>query len=737
MACYEESENKRSNIINESFNSSSFHSEVIENDDCFADENEIQKALEKDLLSSSRSFEEKEINKPKQLLRPFILSDYLKYNDELRKILELDLQKNQIMAMINNIMDTDMETSMLDLSTLKEQIELYRIEHKNKLLSMIQEESKENIVFSTIQPLTIQEELSKSQIGKEELLSIEVVKEIDEYQFKNNNPIEDNKSTKQMNKEIINMAKDNDDNNNDRNDITDNLKPINVYERLYNKRKIFKLDIVEVPIKLTKCNTNNNIKKNRRECFERLNRDIERRNTSKKENEAKRGQNKTTNQINKIQVKQNISANKLLYNKYTQSYNQIITELQTASLIKSNSSFTLEDIILIFQRLNLIIQQLHVIDISPNSRTTTSSYHKQEDIKKIQELFDSIKEPNQLRVLNHNLFLFSLSILNLIDYHYSLQNNINRRNTQQHVTTISENKKYSSFDSKGNLLISPFQSKYIFKDFQSMYQNWKKTFYHYHHSNNQNSNQMEIKKSKSKNKYNDQSRSFNQDSINRQLLQYKQHQSKMALLKQENESKELINCTFKPILTRYMSRDFALSKFLSVSTKMSRQKSKANIESKQEREKKEYTFKPRINNINVKHVKELYSKINSQQISFENEKHNERMLQGRREREIKINAFKLRDNYNSANKSFKNNSNKKYTLDIIKTIDAPQSQMKESTVNLHAINYQLYANEQVNVNKKLLVIIDIKINNENKRLMVYEGDTAEDLSKKFIVDNSK
>ena len=159
-----------------------------------------------------------------------------------------------------------------------------------------------------------------------------------------------------------------------------------------------------------------------------------------------------------------------------------------------------------------------------------------------------------------------------------------------------------------------------------------------------------------------------------------------------------------------------------------------------EKNKKELTFKPNINEVNYN----MFNK-NLNIDDYDIQKFNKRLQKGREERELRISALErgeflinnqrnYSDNKNSKKKDFgfsENNNKKKRSFIENKT----PGKERRNVYNFTNIN-----NNKININKheNETPILQIDVNLKHgmkKKVFVYEGDTSENLAKEFSEEN--
>ncbi len=292
--------------------------------------------------------------------------------------------------------------------------------------------------------------------------------------------------------------------------------------------------------------------------------------------------------------------------------------------------------------------------------------------------------------LDH-LYIFCLSIIGLLNYYIlNSYTNTDKKLTENGIllkinedlnSKIKINKKYGGFDEDKNFIITPNQSKLIFSHFFIFYQNWKSTFtvskkIQNHESLNFLNNNINISQNnKPLRTNNNKSNITNHKSyysntegnlfqhINQSLLRKIETEKNLNEQKKKKEEEEMANCTFMPKINKYKNDDNIISlenivaKY-NLTEKDIFKKEKAIIQKSEyeKKQKEELTFKPKINNID--NIQKYYSenKVPIDEFIQDEENFAKRLENGRKERALIDNAFKLR-NYNMKINLTKDNKN--------------------------------------------------------------------------------
>ena len=509
---------------------------------------------------------------------------------------------------------------------------------------------------------------------------------------------------------------------------------INVYDRLYNKRKKFQLEINE-----TKSEKNDSFLKVHipTKTLEYLNK------LSTNETYIR---NKTPKniKIKKIKIKLNNKSNSILYNKYKTQFENTIEELNKNIQIKYLDRLSYDEFLLVMKKIGFIREK-----------------HYENEIILANKIFNILSNNYKTNIIpTNNLFIFTLSILNLYSC-YKDDKTIFNQNNKRSISISSTSSSSTSVLSrnKGQLLfkfttlkINSLQSKKIFQEFMSLNFNWKNNLVD--NSNNIKNEHSETKILK--NSFSGKNIKIKKNKINKPYLnlniptyhpitnvKYNQNikgnlfthiaQNKNrkilnnAAYYKERERIEKSECTFKPTIIKYNPYHHPIQSKYNKSFISNTQSVKTNDEIEFENNFKEYTFKPDISlskNSSQKYYSFKRRKSNNSSIinssnSFQNDenekKYIERLEKGRKEREKIRNKKMLRN----------------YSYDCFKKI--PIS---------HELNYyknKIKFDDSMRNEKgiKPLFVLDINLNdNQKKRIFIYKGDNVEEIVIKFVDENN-
>ncbi len=512
--------------------------------------------------------------------------------------------------------------------------------------------------------------------------------------------------------------------------IPESQPSINVYDRLYNQRKKFQLEINE-----TKSEKNDSFLKTHipKKTLEYLNK------LSSNETYIR---NKTPNnmKIKKIEIKSNTKSNYIIYNKYKTQFENTIEELNKNLQIKYLDRLSYDEFILLMRKLGFIREK-----------------HYENEIILANKIFNILSNNYKTNIIStNNLFIFTLSILNLHSC-YKDDKTIFNQNNKRNISISSTSSSSTSVLSrnKGQLLfkfttlkINSLQSKKIFQEFMPFNYNWKNNLLE---NNNENYEKKILKNSLSgksikinKNKSNKTylnldiptyhpitNIKYNQNIKGNLFTHIAQNKNRKILNNEayykEKERIEKSECTFKPKITKYNPYNNQIKSKYNKTFISNNQSIKTNDDIEFENNFKEYTFKPDIS-LSKKSSKKYYSfkrrkssnssilnSSNSFQTDENENKYIERLENGRKEREMIRNKKMLRN----------------YSYDCFKKI--PIS---------HELNYsknKIKFDDSMRNEKgiKPLFVLDINLNdNQKKRICIYKGENVEEIIKKFVDENN-
>lgn len=443
--------------------------------------------------------------------------------------------------------------------------------------------------------------------------------------------------------------------------IAEEDKKKNVYDRLYEQRKKFEVEIKEEKPKPI----STSLSKKSEKYFTKLYND------SKKP--------KPTHKIKTIQVKTNSKSNSILFNRFKNQFNECLNNISLNDL--KNKDY------LNYEQLSelLGIENLGFLSGSSSSQEVN--------------LFDKMFILLQVNgyIFQENLFVFCLGILGLLNC-YQKSNNGNISTPQNHSIASTTTSTYvggqlinvamlppSTYFNVNNNIISITQSQSIIiaKEFINFSNNWKQNLI----SKNK---KLQVTQNTFKPITNIKYNSKIKGNLFSHIKQFQNRQKSKEKLtyeaKELKEKLEMKNCTFTPKITSSSSKSkYRLA--ITPTRALSREKSRDEIE--YETNKGEYTFMPKIN----KYTKQRPKTNESSFTSYDEQMYINRMKKGRIEQE-RINQSKELRNY-----AIKSSSNL-----------------------------------STNFNQCILVI-DISINEELKRLYVHKNDKPEEVVKHFVAEH--
>ena len=505
--------------------------------------------------------------------------------------------------------------------------------------------------------------------------------------------------------------------------IPETQPPINVYNRLYNKRKKFQLEINE---KKTEKN-DSFLKKSHipKKTLEYLNK------LSSNETYVR---NKTSNnlKIKKIEIKSNNKSNTIIYNKYKTQFENAIEELNKNIQIKYIDKLNYDEFLLLMKKIGFIREK-----------------HFENEIILANKIFCILSNNHKINIIpTNNLFIFTLSILNLNSCYKddkTIFNPNNKRSlsissTSSSSTSVLSRNKAQFLFKFNTLKINSSQSKKIFQEFMPLNFNWKNNIVNNYH-NNGNSETFDGKIIKINKKYDNKSYfptyhpitnvKYNLNIKGNLFTHIAQNKNRKILNNEayykERERREKNECTFKPKITKYNLYKHQIQSKYNKSFISNTQSGKTNDVIELDNNSKEYTFKPDISltknsskkYYSFKRRKSSNSSILNNSNSFgddENQtKYIERLEKGRKEREMIRNKKMLRN----------------YSYDCFKKIS-----------NSHELNYsknKIKFNDSMRNEEgiKPLFVLDINLNdNQKKRVCIYKGENVGEIVKKFVNENN-
>ena len=634
--------------------------------------------------------DEDEINRQINLYKQKIIEENNKKEKELLNSLNFkDILKNNkaIEALILNQIENPQLNLMDDIIILIKTDEKYKIISNENL-------NKKLILFLTEY--------------KKELLNIELTKNIPVEQIKLDS-IPEIKEVKEENK---------------------------VYNRLYNQRKKYEIEIKEKKNILNP----NSIPSN----LDYLNKLY----NNESSDYSKKFVYDDNNANNNIQFKINNKSNEILYNKYNKKFNEVIDNLVKNEKIKFNDRVDFNEFFILMKNLGFVDNNLNI------------SNENDKNILLIKKMFNSLilNSGNKEYISIYNIFTFTLSILNIQNYNNHNNNNLNvtdkinliKTDNNKNLTLKNSNSTSSSSISfnrnKSNnfinipLNLTPNQSNKIFKEYIFFNNNWKKNNLT---SNDPNSKKNILKESYTKNKdkentfhpitntkYNKNIKGNLFSHINDQKNKKYETEINLNKLKQEKIDNEY---TFMPKINKnYISnytKDSVRSRY-SINSIKSYATNKTSDDIVFENNLAEYTFKPNLN-LSKNFNKKILNKTNR---SFYL---NNSFIQSDKEEEYVKNMKKIREERNYV-KYFKELRNYSYEKDFSFNNNINNNK-RNNSVCYNKRNKKLCFKKRFykKDKKKPLFILDVNLTGNNKKqLYVYKGEKTEDIVEQFVKENN-
>ena len=569
---------------------------------------------------------------------------------------EKEKNKEHLLTVTSNNSIIYNENCIPDENEIKRQLSLYNMELlKNKEINF-DDIMKNNIAISTLI-------LSKKKNPSLNIMNdiITLIKTIDKYKNLPNDKIL--KDLEVYIQNLINNDKkqENEEKSVNYQNILTSISEIKkeeetVFNRLYNRRKKFQIEIK--PIK------NKSFSNESRNIFNKLYLNETYRETKIPQNFQRQN----------FQIKSSIKSKMLLYNKYRKQFERHLDELYKEGKLTFCDRLNYNEYILFMKRIGYLNYEDNEIEINL--------------AKKIFEFLQVNKFEKYIPI--KNLFIFTLSILNLnyynSDENYKVSNETHKRSLSSTSSSsrISINK-FSNHYKFNVLTINSIQSKKIFTDYIILYYNWKK-------------NQINHRE-----KYTNKNLTFKPVINNEYNQKIKgnlfSHISKYKNIKMINDNNlrkkklqiETQECTFKPQITYYnfnFERKPLFNKF------SNKNEIQLKIRSTGNKSVNEYTFKPDLsltrnyfeNHQNL--VRNKYSNNNNSFKKIEYNKNNS-LNQIHKPKNYSLKNIKLTKNFslktfqNSKLHSLKDlNNSKNYSLkDIQISNDYPVKSIKCSRNN--------------------------------------------------------
>ena len=467
------------------------------------------------------------------------------------------------------------------------------------------------------------------------------------------------------------------------------------------------------------------------------------------------------------------NSNKFLFNKFQSKYKKEIEDLQL-----ENNHINFDKLNILLKNLKFLIETENKKDLEKQNALLNDLFNalkieKENDFILNEDLFIfclCILRLYEYYVLNH-FKIPETKTENTNNKNSNVNNETNNNNNNNKNNTddtfekldiinkdlISKieknNNKYCSISKENTILITLPQSKLISKDFKLFYQNYikkpvlietnnlndiKKTKSNNHQIKNlNNTNRSSTSHNKTKNQNNQPPQIQTNENKKRPTLKLdklylentkKQKQLEQNIEKQrkQKEEEEMKQCTFKPkINTNHYKKDNDDVQFPNVEERaellykkgteiLLNKKNKTSDEIEVERNKKDFTFKPNIHEVNYDVFKKNKRLVNE---DADVKKLMERLENGRKERNIKMisqerGEFLLNKKIEEVNNEYKKNIKKNNNLN--------SNEMDKIIKN----------------NEHPLLEIDVNLKHGiKKKVYVFDGDKAEDLAKNFAKEN--
>ena len=634
--------------------------------------------------------DEEEINRQINIYKQKIIEENIKKEKELLNSLNFkEILKNNkaIEALILNQIENPQLNLMNDIIILIKTDEKYKIISNENL-------NKKLILFLTEY--------------KKELMNIELTKNVPVEQIKLDS-IPEIKEVKEENK---------------------------VYNRLYNQRKKYEIEIKEKKNILNP----NSIPSN----LDYLNKLY----NNESSNYSKKFVYDDSINNDNIQFKINNKSNEILFNKYNKKFNEVIDDLIKNEKIKFNDRVDFNEFFILMKNLGFV-----------DNNTNISNENDKNNIL-IKKMFNSLilNGGNKEYISIYNIFTFTLSILNIQNFNNNNNNNNNLNITDKNnLLKLDNNKNLKNSNSTSSSSISfnrnksnnfihiPLnltkkQSNKILKDYIFFNNNWKKNNFS---SNDPNSKKNILKESYSKNKekentfhpitntkYNKNIKGNLFSHINDQKNKKYETEINLNKLKQEKIDNEY---TFMPKINKnYISnytKDSVRSRY-SINSIKSYATNKTSDDIVFENNLAEYTFKPNLS-LSKNFSKKILNKMNR---SFYL---NNSFIQSDKEEEYVKNMKKTREERNYV-KCFKQLRNYSYEKDFsFNNINNHRDKRNNSVCynknKKLCFKKRFYKKDK----KKPLFILDVNLTGNNKKqLYVYKGEKTEDIVEQFVKENN-
>ena len=731
---------KDDNISNEEEN----ENKEVNSDNKKEEDNQPEKKSQKNSNSNNSEVKlNKDINKAMNEVLSSMMKDSSKNNSELYNLLLNNNQFEEDIKKENSLKHVDISSKLQNYDDIKKE-KIKNMEQKKE------EEFKKNHTF-----------VPETNINKEEKKRnlTQFLEDQQSYQKIIKDKIENLKETEKKKEEQFNYKPK--ILNNSEKLANKKNKGEKVFNRLYNKPEPKKKE----EKKEKKKNINSNINE---EYFNEMYNEAKKREKKLKDLEENEKLKTKKNQ----EYKTTSNSNKFLFNKFQSKYKKEIEDLQL-----ENNHINFDKLNILLKNLKFLIETENKKDLEKQNALLNDLFNalkieKENDFILNEDLFIfclCILRLYEYYVLNH-FKIPETKTENTNNKNSNVNNETNNNNNNKNNTDdtfekldiinkdlISKieknNNKYCSISKENTILITLPQSKLISKDFKLFYQNYikkpvlietnnlndiKKTKSNNHQIKNlNNTNRSSTSHNKTKNQNNQPPQIQTNENKKRPTLKLdklylentkKQKQLEQNIEKQrkQKEEEEMKQCTFKPkINTNHYKKDNDDVQFPNVEERaellykkgteiLLNKKNKTSDEIEVERNKKDFTFKPNIHEVNYDVFKKNKRLVNE---DADVKKLMERLENGRKERNIKMisqerGEFLLNKKIEEVNNEYKKNIKKNNNLN--------SNEMDKIIKN----------------NEHPLLEIDVNLKHGiKKKVYVFDGDKAEDLAKNFAKEN--
>ena len=728
---------KDDNISNEEEN----ENKEVNSDNNKEEDNQPEKKTQ--INSNSNNSEvklNKDINKAMNEVLSSMMKDSSKNNSELYNLLLNNNQFEEDIKKENSLKHVDISSKLQNYDDIK----------KEKIKNMEQKKEEEFKKNHTFIPETntnkeekkrnltqfLEDQQSYQKIIKDKIENLKETEKKKEEQF-NYKPKILNNSEKLANKKN---------------------KGEKVFNRLYNKPEPKKKE----EKKEKKKNINSNINE---EYFNEMYNEAKKREKKLKDIEENEKLITKKNQ----EYKTTSNSNKFLFNKFQNKYKKEIEEIKL-----ENNQINIDKLNIILKNLKFLIDSENKKDLEKQNNLVNDLFNN----LKIEKENDFILNDDLFVFCLCILRLYEYYILNNYKIPETKTENTNNKNSNinnetnnnnnKNITdeTIEKldlinkdliskieknNNKYCSISKDNNILITLAQSKLISKDFKLFYQNYikkpvlietnnlndiKKTKSNNQQIKNLNINRSSTSHNKTKTQNNQPQIQTNENKKRGSLRldklyldntkRQKQLEQNIEKQRKQKEEEEMKQCTFKPKINTNHKKDNDDIQFPNVEERaellykkgteiLLNKKDKTSDEIEVERNKKDFTFKPNIHEVNYDVFKKNKRLVNE---DADVKKLMERLENGRKERNIKMisqerGEFLLNKKIEEMNNEYKKN-NKKNNNDNLNSNET----------------------DRIKNNEHPLLEIDVNLKHGiKKKVYVFDGDKAEDLAKNFAKEN--